>query len=433
MTGWAVAAAISTLVLLPLLLNEAGELAPWMARKTLNWSARRLPTDRSRERYAEEWAANLEFVPGKLTKLMWALGILLWATPRLQWRLRRTRRVDGLVHRPEVDEVVSLLLGGSGQRRSPVTAVIGTGGFGKTAIARMVQADLKIRRQFRGGVIWVSGQSADPAEMVREAIYAIDPSYRHRQIGPGQGPELLKQMSRQGRRRLIILDDVHNSEQAQVFLPLTDRWGLMMTSRSDPALPGVLYLRVGDLTPQAAYEILTAGLRDFPVGLAEQLIAEAGRWPLILRILNRSIAQRCVGGTSVSAAAEECLLGLRRGADGERTRAELVHAVEASVKASVALLDTAPTKFFFDLSAFGPGPIPMSWAFQLWDRIDDTEVLESRCLKVIADLAAMGLVTIMDEGDSGAALLIHDLIHEYMARQLDPARSAQLRESIREG
>ena len=81
--------------ILPLALNEAGELAPWLARRLLSWTAARLGTPDARERYGEEWLANLDHVPGKLTKLMWALGLLFFSAPRLRWQAARRRRAAG--------------------------------------------------------------------------------------------------------------------------------------------------------------------------------------------------------------------------------------------------------------------------------------------------------------------------------------------------
>jgi hypothetical protein len=80
-------------VLVPLLVTEAGDLLPSLARCLLRWGARRIgPADQA-ERYEEEWLADLERVPGKLTKLVHACGVLVRSVPRLraQYRERRAR------------------------------------------------------------------------------------------------------------------------------------------------------------------------------------------------------------------------------------------------------------------------------------------------------------------------------------------------------
>jgi len=88
-------AAVSVLVLvilLPLSLNEFGELAPWVARRLLCLGARLLGSADKTDRYAEEWSADLERVPGKLTKLIYAAGMLAWCVPRLRRQYHRENR-----------------------------------------------------------------------------------------------------------------------------------------------------------------------------------------------------------------------------------------------------------------------------------------------------------------------------------------------------
>jgi hypothetical protein len=69
-------ASILVTVVLPLLLAEFTEVGPWLARRLIYRAARRLPGP-ERSRWREEWLANLEDMPGKLTKLMWSLSIFL--------------------------------------------------------------------------------------------------------------------------------------------------------------------------------------------------------------------------------------------------------------------------------------------------------------------------------------------------------------------
>ncbi len=78
-------------LLVGLLLAEGTEIAPWMARRVLHTAARRLGSPEATTRYEEEWLALLEERPGKLLKLILAINILLFATPRL----RRSYRAKG--------------------------------------------------------------------------------------------------------------------------------------------------------------------------------------------------------------------------------------------------------------------------------------------------------------------------------------------------
>ena len=87
--------AIEALVLAAII-TVAG-VSPRISRTLLLWAARRcFHTDELRERFAEEWLADLEDVPGRLAKLTHTVGVLLLAaTPiwaRSVWRRSRLAR-----------------------------------------------------------------------------------------------------------------------------------------------------------------------------------------------------------------------------------------------------------------------------------------------------------------------------------------------------
>lgn len=61
---------------LSLAANELSETAPWLAARIVSWCSGRLPA-RDQERYRREHRANLEAIPGKVSKLVFALRLLL--------------------------------------------------------------------------------------------------------------------------------------------------------------------------------------------------------------------------------------------------------------------------------------------------------------------------------------------------------------------
>jgi hypothetical protein len=97
-------------VVLPLLLAEFGDWCRWLAERLVCWSARRLGDPEACERYQEEYLANLDRVPGKVSPLLAAVGYVLMV-PRMRWTLRAGRRAavgvagrsaddrDGLIER----------------------------------------------------------------------------------------------------------------------------------------------------------------------------------------------------------------------------------------------------------------------------------------------------------------------------------------------
>jgi hypothetical protein len=61
--------------LLGLLNTEISELAPWLANQLIIWYSKYLPEE-DRERYRDEFLADLEALPGKISKLILALAII---------------------------------------------------------------------------------------------------------------------------------------------------------------------------------------------------------------------------------------------------------------------------------------------------------------------------------------------------------------------
>lgn len=83
-------------VVVPLLVGEAADLAPSLARWLLRWGARRIgPADQA-SRYEEEWLADLDRVPGKATKLAHACGVVALSVPRLRAQFRRNSQAAAL-------------------------------------------------------------------------------------------------------------------------------------------------------------------------------------------------------------------------------------------------------------------------------------------------------------------------------------------------
>ncbi|MFJ6252777.1 MULTISPECIES: hypothetical protein [unclassified Streptomyces] len=59
-----------------LVLNEAVDISPWLARRVIRWSARRVPDAELARDYEEEWTALLSERPGKLLKLIYSLTFI---------------------------------------------------------------------------------------------------------------------------------------------------------------------------------------------------------------------------------------------------------------------------------------------------------------------------------------------------------------------
>ena len=101
-------------ILIPLLVNEAGDLARSLARCLLRWGARRIGRADQAQRYEEEWLADLERVPGNLTKLGYACGVVIRSVPRLRAQFRqgpRGARLPGILPGRIMDAIGEQLAG----------------------------------------------------------------------------------------------------------------------------------------------------------------------------------------------------------------------------------------------------------------------------------------------------------------------------------
>ena len=84
--------------------------------------------------------------------------------------------VAGWVGRAELAEVVAALTAAGPGAVALTTGLVGAGGFGKTTLAAKACQDRRVRRRFRGGIVWLTvGRDTDGpglAERIGEVIAA---------------------------------------------------------------------------------------------------------------------------------------------------------------------------------------------------------------------------------------------------------------------
>ena len=176
------------------------------------------------------------FPPVERHPLWWTAGataavavawLLVWAAQR--WYERGLSVLVPAVQRPEpwvvdrpaeVDQIVAALRRSAGTV-GITTAVHGAGGFGKTTVAKMVRADRRVLRRFRGRVYWVTlgrdvGKQA-LAGLVNGLIGQVEPGREATSTDARQAAEQLAAVLAAGPRRLVVLDDVWSEEQLAAF------------------------------------------------------------------------------------------------------------------------------------------------------------------------------------------------------------------------
>ncbi len=312
---------VLTAVLLPLLLTEFGDWCPWVAARLVRWSARRLGSPAVCARYEEEWTANLNEVPGKLSRLAAALGYLA-CVPRMRWVLRRGDRVraaalpsltsslppviGSFVGRwEELDQLTGVLR--DGDRR---VAILGRPGVGKTQLA--AQVAYLMRDHFKDGCVWLrcwGSRSLHQELRDHLALWGVLPSggtlSRERHL-----VKLFAAMV-SNRRTLVVFDDVEGFHQIQKVLSCLSNCTVIVTMRGRLDLLAVegikalnlggIEFELGPMAPSEAEELMRQliGADRFA---AEQdsvrsLIALCGGSPLVLAIAaalcrdNRPIAE----------------------------------------------------------------------------------------------------------------------------------------------
>ena len=191
------------------------------------------------------------------------------------------------------------------------TAVQGAGGFGKTTVAKLVRADRRVLRRFRGRVYWVTlgrdaGKEALPG-LVNGLIAQLEPDRAVTFTDARQAADHLAAILAKGPRRLLILDDVWTEEQLAAF-PVAGRCARLVTTRNPVAgrRRGVP-VRVDQMSAAQARALLLAGLPPLPPAVVAGLLEETGRWPLLLRLVNKILADQAGLQPDIAAAAEDLL------------------------------------------------------------------------------------------------------------------------------
>ena len=181
----------------------------------------------------------------------------------------------------------------------------------------MVRADRRVLRRFRGRVYWVTlgrdvGKQA-LAGLVNGLIGQVEPGRAVTFTDARQAAEQLAAVLAAGPRRLLVLDDVWSEEQLAAF-PVAGRCARLVTTRIPSLATGTsVPVKVDQMSETQARALLSAGLPPLPAAVAAGLLEETGRWPLLLRLVNKILADQAQLQPDIAAAAEDLLGRLRRG------------------------------------------------------------------------------------------------------------------------
>jgi tetratricopeptide (TPR) repeat protein len=171
-----------------------------------------------------------------------------------------------------------------------ILGIFGAGGIGKTALARQMGTEWATHYSDAQIVLDMQGLAAPLS--VNEAMAFVIRSLLPEAELPDREQEMaaLYRHVMHGKRILLLMDNAEGPDQVEPLFPGSGSL-LLVTSRSQFSLPGLVPLRLGELPEADAKELL---LRICPrIGDATaSLVALCGGLPLALRVVGSTLADR---------------------------------------------------------------------------------------------------------------------------------------------
>jgi WD40 repeat protein len=299
-------------------------------------------------------------VPGVATMLPGPV----WSVPRLH---------GDEVARPDLAEALVAAVLSASTAVEVTTGLVGAGGFGKTTLARMVAHDPRVRREFPDGAVWVTvGEDASGPDLAMKLVSAA-------RLFDGAAPEVTDPLGAgavlgrvlDGRRVLLVVDDVWSPGQVEPFLLGGDRVVRLFTTRQQGVLPdGVTRVRVDQMSEIEARRLLTAKLPAMPPRLVARGLRATGRWPVLLSLVHGAVGDASKNGGDPAAELAEVLAALRIDGitaldvhdPGERGKA-----VAATIEVSLRRLTPEEQARYQELAVFGEDvAVPGDVVARLW-------------------------------------------------------------------
>ena len=366
--------------------------------------------------------------------------------------------------------------------RSPVV-LSGAAGFGKTTLAQLACAHRRVRRRFRGRVYMVPvgrdlGGPVAVAAKVNDVIRLMAGEVAT-YTDPETAGQRLASLLDSGPPRLLVLDDVGTPEQLAPFLQGGERCARLVTTREPDLLPGRRRpVLVDRMSPEQARAVLTSGVPKLDPAVVSGLLAATGRWPLLLRLTSRILADYPRAAVDVSAQGAALCERMRRSGptvppdvlpdetvhhalpdetvvyglpdetvhfdlrnetvhfdrlddrlddeDGEldaSDRAARERALRAVIETSTGLLDRDERERFAELGVFAAGEaIPFSLVARLWWATAGLDGLHAaQVCKRLTELALVSQATGHVHG-----IVVHDVVHDFLRAELDQPRLSGL-------
>jgi WD40 repeat protein len=338
--------------------------------------------------------------------------------PRRPWM---APPLDRMVERPELgNQLVEALCALGRADVGLTTGLRGAGGFGKTKLANWVSHQAEIDHRYPGGLLWVTlGQEvhgADLAERINDLAYLLDgrrPTISEPDVAGAELGRLLDQQP----SILMIIDDVWEESQLRPFRYGGRECTRLVTTRIPDVLPSrSISIPVDEMSASQASQLVSGGVDGLSVQMADRLTRAAGRWPVLLNLINGAMRHRVARGESPDRAATDVMSLLARQGPGALDAArptDRTRAITATMDASLHLLDGEDLQRYLDLAVFPedvdvPGPIlELLWPGRRVDALCE-------------ELVNLGLVADYRLDPPGPRLVLHDVIRAYLRARRGP-------------
>ncbi|RZB13548.1 hypothetical protein StrepF001_43530 [Streptomyces sp. F001] len=334
--------------------------------------------------------------------------------------------LDRMVERPELaDQLVSALLAPEAADVGMTTGLRGAGGFGKTTLAAWACHQPQLPERYPGGLLWATlGQEihgADLADRLNDLATVVSGTRPTISDPDAAGAELGRLLDELAQPVLLVIDDVWEESQLRPFGFGGRGCTRLITTRIPGLLPaGGTHIVVDAMSVEQARLLLTDRVPGLPDETVEGLVKVAGRWPVLLNLVNGALRRRVERGQAAADAAEQImrtLLADGPGAFDPARPADRSRAVAATVEAGLTLLQPADQQRCLDLAIFPEDvDIPQNVLGLLWPgrRVD----------ALCEELVGLGLVADYRLDAPGPRLVVHDVIRAYLrARQGPRARN----------
>ncbi|GAA4263029.1 NB-ARC domain-containing protein [Dactylosporangium darangshiense] len=367
------------------------------------------------------WLVNRSYRPPPLTPV--AVGSPTVDAVAVARRPRMLPPVPpGAIARPGLTRMLLETLEQSSQADPiVVTAVRGFGGFGKTVLVTQACHEPAVEARFPGGVLWTElGQ-----DLLGPALAAKinDLSARLTGVRPTSsdpltaGFHLGEALDLRTDPVLLVVDDVWRDEQARPFLVGGERCRRVITTRFNlPSLAAATTVSIDVMGGNEAATLLKQDAGLLPADVLAELARLSGRWPLLLGIINRTIARTTTATRTAPEAAHMVLDRLRQAgpagldnpwADDTSRRNTMI---SACIEGSLASLRTFVRDRYLELGIFVEDTdIPYRTLALLWAETGGLDAFQTEQLGQTLIDASLATPARREPG-----LRLHDVLRSYL-------------------